>query len=134
MTLGLEEYNTYVVDYFKHYRLHHGKEAPFLIKVMVKFIIFMVKVFEKVPSFVCVGDACKPYQLFPSTLDDGGLIRGCTQMDAVIITVNAERNLLDGKGRSVGMNTTIVTTSGSYTSIGFAVPVDWSKPATEDIV
>ena len=35
---------------------------------------------------------------------------------------------LEGKGSYMGMNTSIVTMSGSNAGIGFAVHVDWFKP------
>ena len=41
---------------------------------------------------------------------------------------------MDRKERALVMNTAIVTMSGSNMGIGFAVPVDWFKPSTEDIV
>ena len=41
---------------------------------------------------------------------------------------------MDGKGRVLDMNPTIVMIQGSNVVIGFAVPVDWFKPSVEDIV
>ena len=76
---------------------------------MLKVVIVMVKVFVKVPSLVCVGDACQPYQIFPSAPDDDGVIHGCIQMDTVRNSRNSGGTLLDRKRRSVGMNTAIVT-------------------------
>ena len=113
--------------------MHHGKEPPFVIKVMVKATIVMVKFFVKVPSLVCVGDAHQPYQICLSAPSDEGVRRGFIQTDTVINNGNPGGPLLDGKGRALGMNTAIVTTSGSNTGIGFAVPVDRYKPAVEDI-
>ena len=34
----------------------------------------------------------------------------------------------------MGMNMAIVTTLGHNKGIGFTIPVDWFKPAVEDIV
>ena len=62
ITLGLKYQIAYEVDFvLKCHQSHHGKEAHFVIKVMVKFVIVMVKVFIKVPYIICTGDACQTY-------------------------------------------------------------------------
>jgi S1-C subfamily serine protease len=51
-------------------------------------------------------------------------IQGVIQTDAAINPGNSGGPLLDSAGRLIGMNTAIVSPSGAYSGIGFAVPVD----------
>jgi len=51
-------------------------------------------------------------------------IEGVIQTDAAINPGNSGGPLLDSSGRLIGVNTQIVSPSGSYAGIGFAVPVD----------
>jgi S1-C subfamily serine protease len=51
-------------------------------------------------------------------------IRNVIQTDAAINPGNSGGPLLDSAGRLIGMNTAIVSPSGAYAGIGFAVPVD----------
>lgn len=51
-------------------------------------------------------------------------IHGVIQTDAAINPGNSGGPLLDSSGRLIGMNTAIVSPSGAYAGIGFAVPVD----------
>ncbi len=51
-------------------------------------------------------------------------IQGVIQTDAAINPGNSGGPLLDSSGRLIGMNTAIVSPSGAYSGIGFAVPVD----------
>jgi S1-C subfamily serine protease len=51
-------------------------------------------------------------------------IEGVIQTDAAINPGNSGGPLLDGSGRLVGVNTQIVSPSGAFAGIGFAVPVD----------
>lgn len=51
-------------------------------------------------------------------------IEGVIQTDAAINPGNSGGPLLDGAGRLIGINTQIVSPSGAYAGIGFAVPVD----------
>ncbi|MFO0774437.1 MAG: trypsin-like peptidase domain-containing protein [Nitrospiraceae bacterium] len=51
-------------------------------------------------------------------------IDGVVQTDAAINPGNSGGPLLDSSGRLIGINTQIMSPSGAYAGIGFAVPVD----------
>lgn len=55
---------------------------------------------------------------------DGREIRGMIQTDAAINPGNSGGPLLDSAGRLVGVNTAIVSDSGVFSGVGFAVPID----------
>jgi S1-C subfamily serine protease len=57
----------------------------------------------------------------------GKPISNVIQTDAAINPGNSGGPLLDSKGRLIGMNTAIYSTSGSSSGVGFAVPVDTLK-------
>jgi len=54
----------------------------------------------------------------------GRVIADVIQTDAVINPGNSGGPLLDSAGRLVGVNTTILTRTGTWSGVGFAVPVD----------
>lgn len=54
----------------------------------------------------------------------GRTIRGVIQTDAAINPGNSGGPLLDSFGRLIGINTQIISPSGTFAGIGFAVPVD----------
>lgn len=54
----------------------------------------------------------------------GEAIRGVIQTDAAINPGNSGGPLLDSRGRLIGVNTAILSRSGSSAGIGFAVPVN----------
>lgn len=54
----------------------------------------------------------------------GREIRGVVQTDAAINPGNSGGPLLDSAGRLIGVNTAIISESGSSAGVGFAVPVD----------
>ncbi len=54
----------------------------------------------------------------------GRMIEGVIQTDAAINPGNSGGPLLDSAGRLIGVNTAIVSPSGTSAGVGFAVPVD----------
>ena len=52
------------------------------------------------------------------------LLSGLIQTDAAINPGNSGGPLLDSAGRLIGVNTAIVSPTGAYSGLGFAVPVD----------
>jgi S1-C subfamily serine protease len=54
----------------------------------------------------------------------GKYIEGVIQTDAAINPGNSGGPLLDSRGRLIGMNTAIVSPSGTSAGVGFAIPVD----------
>ena len=54
----------------------------------------------------------------------GGEMLGVIQTDAAINPGNSGGPLIDSSGRLIGINTAIISESGSSAGIGFAVPVD----------
>ncbi len=61
------------------------------------------------------------------TSPTGHRIKEVIQTDAAINPGNSGGPLLDSSGRLIGINTAIVSPSGAYAGIGFAVPVDVVK-------
>ena len=61
-------------------------------------------------------------------------IDGVIQTDAAINPGNSGGPLLDSNGRVIGMNTMIISTSGSSAGIGFAVPIDTVKRVASQII
>lgn len=61
--------------------------------------------------------------------DSGPALHGLIQTDAAINPGNSGGPLLDGGGKLVGINTALVSPSGAFAGIGFAVPVDRVREA-----
>ena len=61
-------------------------------------------------------------------------IRDMIQTDASINPGNSGGPLLNSRGELIGMNTMIVSPSGAYSGIGFAVPVDTIKSIVPQII
>lgn len=62
------------------------------------------------------------------------VIHNVIQTDAAINPGNSGGPLLDSSGRLIGMNTAIVSPSGAYAGIGFAVPVDTIRRAVPQLL
>ncbi len=62
------------------------------------------------------------------------IIRNMIQTDAAINPGNSGGPLLDTKGRMVGINTMIISNSGSSAGIGFAVPVSTARRVVNDLI
>lgn len=62
------------------------------------------------------------------------IIRNMIQTDAAINPGNSGGPLLDTKGKMVGINTMIISNSGSSAGVGFAVPVSTARRVVEDLI
>ena len=56
--------------------------------------------------------------------ESGRTVKGMIQIDAPINPGNSGGPLLDSAGRLIGVNAAIVSPSGAFAGIGFAIPVD----------
>lgn len=61
-------------------------------------------------------------------------ISGVIQTDAAINPGNSGGPLLDSAGRLIGVNTAIVSPSGAYAGIGFAIPVDMVNQVVPELI
>jgi S1-C subfamily serine protease len=61
-------------------------------------------------------------------------IEGVIQTDAAINPGNSGGPLLDSSGRLIGVNTQIVSPSGAFAGIGFAVPVDTVNRVVPELI
>ena len=64
----------------------------------------------------------------------GRSIEGVIQTDAAINPGNSGGPLLDSAGRVIGVNTMIVSESGAFSGIGFAVPVDIVNQVVPELI
>jgi 2-alkenal reductase len=55
---------------------------------------------------------------------EGREVRGVIQTDAAVNPGNSGGPLLDSSGRLIGVNTAILSESGAFAGVGFAIPVD----------
>ncbi len=62
------------------------------------------------------------------------IIRNMIQTDAAINPGNSGGPLLDTQGRMVGINTMIMSSSGSSAGVGFAVPVSTARRVVNDLL
>ena len=62
------------------------------------------------------------------------IIRNMIQTDAAINPGNSGGPLLDTRGKMVGINTMIISNSGSSAGVGFAVPVSTARRVVEDLI
>ncbi|MBM4091178.1 MAG: PDZ domain-containing protein [Planctomycetes bacterium] len=64
----------------------------------------------------------------------GRTIDGVIQTDAAINPGNSGGPLLDSSGRLIGVNTAIISPSGAYAGVGFAVPADIVNRIVPDLI
>ena len=67
-------------------------------------------------------------------LREGGLIADFIQTDAAINPGNSGGPLLNLDGQVVGLNTAILSRSGGYMGIGFAIPINMVKYVSEQLI
>jgi putative serine protease PepD len=65
---------------------------------------------------------------------DGETISGLIQTDAPINPGNSGGPLVDSRGRVIGINTAILSTSGGSIGIGFAIPINRAKEVAEALI
>lgn len=65
---------------------------------------------------------------------NGRTIRGVIQTSAAINSGNSGGPLLDSAGRLIGMNTAILSPSGAFAGIGFAIPVDEINQVVTELI
>ena len=68
------------------------------------------------------------------SLTSGYSVSGAIQTDAPINRGNSGGPLFDGRGRVIGINAQIRTTSGTAEGVGFAIPIDTARRALEQLV
>lgn len=66
--------------------------------------------------------------------DRGTLIEDVIQTDAAINPGNSGGPLIDMAGRIIGINTAILSKSGDYAGIGFAIPANYIKKAIPQLI
>jgi S1-C subfamily serine protease len=64
---------------------------------------------------------------------NGAIIPNGIQTDAAINQGNSGGPLLDQNGNVIGINEQIATTSGSFSGLGFAIPIDTAKTVMQQI-
>ena len=66
--------------------------------------------------------------------ESGRPIEDAIQIDAAINPGNSGGPLLDSAGRLIGVNTAIVSPTGTWAGIGFAIPVDTANRVVPEII
>ena len=66
--------------------------------------------------------------------NSGSTIHGVVQTDAAINPGNSGGPLIDNEGRLIGMNTAILSKSGSSAGVGFAVPVNTIRSVVPQLI
>ena len=64
----------------------------------------------------------------------GRMMKSIIQIDAALNRGNSGGPLLDSRGRLIGMNTAIASSTGENTGIGFAIPVDTIKRVSTQLI
>jgi S1-C subfamily serine protease len=66
--------------------------------------------------------------------ESGPTVKGMIQVDAPINPGNSGGPLLDSSGRLIGINSAIVSPSGAFAGIGFAIPVDRVNDVVTELI
>ncbi|MBI5380316.1 MAG: Do family serine endopeptidase [Opitutae bacterium] len=93
-------------------------------KLRVGDVVFAVGNPLKVGQTVTMGIVSATGRSNLALLDDGRGYENFIQTDAAINMGNSGGALVDAKGRLVGINSAIISTSGGNIGIGFAIPVN----------
>jgi S1-C subfamily serine protease len=64
----------------------------------------------------------------------GRTMKSMIQIDAALNRGNSGGPLLDTRGRLIGMNTAIASSTGENTGVGFAIPVDTAKRVVPQLI
>ena len=64
----------------------------------------------------------------------GRTMKSIIQIDAALNRGNSGGPLLDSRGRLIGMNTAIASSTGENTGVGFAIPVDTIKRVAAQLI
>ena len=64
----------------------------------------------------------------------GRTMKSIIQIDAALNRGNSGGPLLDTRGRLIGMNTAIASSTGENTGVGFAIPVDTIKRVVPQLI
>lgn len=64
----------------------------------------------------------------------GAIYTNMIQTDAAINSGNSGGALVDSEGKLIGINTLIMSTSGTSSGVGFAIPVDYAYGIAEQII
>src|SRR5207244_8466120 len=64
----------------------------------------------------------------------GRTMKSISQIDAALNRGNSGGPLLDTRGRLIGMNTAIASSTGENTGVGFAIPVDAAKRVVPQLI
>lgn len=66
--------------------------------------------------------------------ESGAIYTNMIQTDAAINSGNSGGALVDAEGKLIGINTLIMSTSGTSSGVGFAIPIDYAFGIAEQII
>ena len=66
--------------------------------------------------------------------ESGAIYTNMIQTDAAINSGNSGGALVDAEGKLIGINTLIMSTSGTSSGVGFAIPVDYAFGIAEQLI
>ncbi len=73
------------------------------------------------------------YRTLPTRVP-GRTMKSIIQIDAALNRGNSGGPLIDSRGRQIGMNTAIASSTGENTGVGFAIPVDTIKRVAAQLI